>query len=42
MKMGIVGLPQSGKLTLFSLIVGRSGKISQKSGRKILIVSEDV
>ncbi len=37
MKMGIVGLPQSGKTTLFSLIAGKTGQISQKGGRKVAI-----
>ena len=37
MKMGIVGLPQSGKTTLFSLIAGKSGSMTGKGDRKIAI-----
>ena len=37
MRMGIVGLPQSGKKTLFSLIAGGEDAISQKGDKKIAI-----
>jgi ribosome-binding ATPase len=37
MKMGVIGLPQSGKKTLFSLIIGKSGSMSQKGERKIAV-----